>query len=146
MVWPESVFPFFLSTYPDALSRIARMLPPETTLLTGAPREPEFLSDDPSQNPGYNSILAIDSDGEIVATYDKSHLVPFGEYLPLAPFWKLFGITQFGERWKSVTERATFAASATTWTADEPVPTTPTRLPSRQMSSGQREVWNAAPG
>jgi apolipoprotein N-acyltransferase len=95
VVWPESVFPFFLSTYPDALSRIARMLPPETTLLTGAPREPEFPSDDPADNPGYNSILAIDSDGEIVATYDKSHLVPFGEYLPFAPFWKLFGITQF---------------------------------------------------
>lgn len=95
VVWPESVFPFFLSTYPDALSRIARMLPPETTLLTGAPREPEFLSDDPSENPGYNSILAIDSDGEIVATYDKSHLVPFGEYLPFASFWRIFGITQF---------------------------------------------------
>ena len=95
VVWPESVFPFFLSTYPEALSRIARMLPPETTLLTGAPREPEILSDNPSENPGYNSILAIDSDGEIVATYDKSHLVPFGEYLPFAQFWRLFGISQF---------------------------------------------------
>ncbi len=95
VVWPESVFPFFLSTYPEALSRIARMLPPETTLLTGAPREPEFVSGDPAENPGYNSVLAINTDGEIVASYDKSHLVPFGEYLPLAPFWKLFGITQF---------------------------------------------------
>ncbi len=95
VVWPESVFPFFLSTYPEALSRIARMLPPETTLLTGAPREPEFLSENPGGNPGYNSILAINSDGEIVATYDKAHLVPFGEYLPFASFWRLFGITQF---------------------------------------------------
>jgi apolipoprotein N-acyltransferase len=95
VVWPESVFPFFLSTYPEALSRIARMLPPETTLLTGAPREPEIITDDPTENPGYNSILAINSDGEIVATYDKAHLVPFGEYLPFASFWKLFGITQF---------------------------------------------------
>jgi apolipoprotein N-acyltransferase len=95
VVWPESVFPFFLSTYPEALSRIARLLPPETTLLTGAPREPELLSDDPAQNPGYNSILAVNSDGEIVATYDKAHLVPFGEYLPFAGFWRLFGITQF---------------------------------------------------
>jgi len=95
LVWPESVFPFFLSTYPEGLARIARMLPPETTLLTGAPREPEILSDDPSENPGYNSVLAIDSNGEIIASYDKSHLVPFGEYLPFAGFWKLFGITQF---------------------------------------------------
>lgn len=95
VVWPESVFPFFLSSYPEGLARIARMLPPETTLLTGAPREPAMLSDDPSQNPGFNSILAIDTDGEIVASYDKSHLVPFGEYLPFAQFWRLFGISQF---------------------------------------------------
>jgi apolipoprotein N-acyltransferase len=95
VVWPESVFPFFLSTYPEALSRIARMLPPQTTLLTGAPREPDFLSAAPGSNPGYNSILAINSDGEIIATYDKAHLVPFGEYLPFASFWRLFGITQF---------------------------------------------------
>lgn len=94
VVWPESVFPFFLSTYPEGLARLARMLPPETTLLTGAPREPEFDADSPD-NPGYNSVLVIDTNGEIVASYDKSHLVPFGEYLPLAEFWKLFGITQF---------------------------------------------------
>ena len=95
VVWPESVFPFFLSVYPEGLARIARMLPPETTLITGAPREPEILSDEPSDNPGYNSILVIDTNGEVVASYDKSHLVPFGEYLPFAQFWKLFGITQF---------------------------------------------------
>lgn len=96
LVWPESVFPFFLQDYPDALARIARMLPPGTTLLTGAPRAP--IADELAQdveNPGYNSILTINSDGEIVGSYDKSHLVPFGEYLPLADFWKLFGIRQF---------------------------------------------------
>ena len=95
-VWPESVFPFFLTNYPDALARIARMLPPETTLITGAPREPLGPDGLPiPDNPGYNSILTINTDGEIVASYDKSHLVPFGEYLPLAGFWQLFGIRQF---------------------------------------------------
>src|SRR5690606_13217826 len=96
LVWPESVFPFFLQDYPDALARIARMLPPETTLLTGAPRAP--IADELAQdvdNPGYNSILTINTDGEIVGSYDKSHLVPFGEYLPFSDFWKLFGIRQF---------------------------------------------------
>lgn len=96
LVWPESVFPFFLQDYPDALARIARMLPPDTTLLTGAPRAPvaDELARD-VENPGYNSILAINTDGEIVGSYDKSHLVPFGEYLPLSDFWKLFGLRQF---------------------------------------------------
>ena len=96
LIWPESVFPFFMSQYPEGLARIARMLPDATTLLTGAPREPESDPDDPDQtNPGYNSVLAINTDGETIASYDKSHLVPFGEYLPFASFWKLFGITQF---------------------------------------------------
>ena len=96
LVWPESVFPFFLTQYPDALARIARMLPPQTLLLTGAPREPigaDGLAEE--GNPGYNSILAINTDGEVVMSYDKSHLVPFGEYLPLSDFFGLFGIRQF---------------------------------------------------
>src|SRR5690606_5960953 len=27
VIWPEAVFPFFMSTYPEGLARIARMLP-----------------------------------------------------------------------------------------------------------------------
>jgi apolipoprotein N-acyltransferase len=96
LIWPESVFPFFMSQYPEGLARIARMLPDKTTLLTGAPRQPDTDPQNPDDtNPGYNSLLAIDTNGEIVASYDKSHLVPFGEYLPFADFWKLFGIRQF---------------------------------------------------
>jgi len=96
LIWPESVFPFFLTDYPDALARIARMLPDTTLLLTGAPRE--AIGDDGQpvpDNPGYNAILAINHQGETVATYDKAHLVPFGEYLPFQGFWRLFGINQF---------------------------------------------------
>lgn len=96
LVWPESVFPFFLTQYPDALARIARMLPPDTLLLTGAPREPIGPDGLPEEdNPGYNSILAINTDGEVVMSYDKSHLVPFGEYLPFPEFFRMFGIRQF---------------------------------------------------
>ena len=37
----------------------------------------------------------INTKGEVVASYDKSHLVPFGEYLPFQDFFRLFGINQF---------------------------------------------------
>ncbi|MGV3650448.1 MAG: apolipoprotein N-acyltransferase [Devosia sp.] len=92
LIWPESVLPFFMSQYPEALARIARMLPPETTLLTGAPRADAETG---AGNPGYNALLAISTDGEIVASYDKAHLVPFGEYLPFADLFARFGIRQF---------------------------------------------------
>ena len=98
VVWPESVLPFFLSSYPEALARIARMLPSNAVLLTGAPGEPEPVDmSDPNAElgPGYNMLMALDTNGEIVASYAKSHLVPFGEYLPFAGFWKQFGIRQF---------------------------------------------------
>lgn len=97
LVWPESSLPFFLSQYPEAYARIARMLPPNTMLLTGAAREDY---DSPQARPGapvpaFNAILAIDSEGEVVASYDKSHLVPFGEFLPFPDLFAAIGLRQF---------------------------------------------------
>jgi apolipoprotein N-acyltransferase len=96
LLWPESVFPFFLTRYQTGLQQIGAMLPERTTLLTGAPRDPlgpdgQVIPD----NPGYNSILAIRRGGGVVASYDKVHLVPFGEYLPYPDFWRQLGINQF---------------------------------------------------
>ena len=95
LVWPESSLPFFLETYPEALARIARMLPEQATLLAGVPRRPYELGPVASLQPPYNSVVAINTDGEVVASYDKAHLVPFGEYLPFSGFFRQLGITQF---------------------------------------------------
>ena len=95
LVWPESSLPFFLETYPDALARIARLLPEQATLLAGVPRRPYELGAAAEAEPPYNSVVAINTDGEVVASYDKAHLVPFGEYLPFADFFARLGIKQF---------------------------------------------------
>jgi apolipoprotein N-acyltransferase len=95
LVWPESSLPFFLESYPEALARIARLLPEQTTLLAGVPRRPYELGEAAATRPPYNSVVAINTDGEIVASYDKAHLVPFGEYLPFASFFAQLGVTQF---------------------------------------------------
>jgi apolipoprotein N-acyltransferase len=92
LIWPESAFPFFLVREPDAMAQIAALLPPGTTLITGAVRPP----DGP---PGrvvraYNSIYAIDHDGTILSVYDKLHLVPFGEYLPFQQLLEKLGFIQ----------------------------------------------------
>lgn len=80
VIWPESAVPLFLSTNQTAMRVVARALTPNGILVAGAPRL-ERVGDAPPRL--YNSLHAIDSAGRLVATYDKFHLVPFGEYVPL---------------------------------------------------------------
>lgn len=42
----------------------------------------------------YNSLLAFGPAGELVARYDKTHLVPFGEYLPVQSVLEGIGLRQ----------------------------------------------------
>ncbi len=89
LIWPESPFPFLLAREASALARIAQALKGGTVLITGAARRE-------GQSEAYfNAIHVIGPDGAIRASYDKTHLVPFGEYLPLRGFWRALGITQF---------------------------------------------------
>ncbi|HVF82665.1 MAG TPA: apolipoprotein N-acyltransferase [Sphingomicrobium sp.] len=41
-----------------------------------------------------NSVFAIDSRGRVVGRYDKAHLVPYGEYLPMRPVLTAIGLSQ----------------------------------------------------
>lgn len=91
LIWPESAFPFLLTEQPDAISQIARLLPVGTTLLTGAVRATPRLAGSQSRT-YFNSLYVINHDGEIKDAYDKVHLVPFGEYLPLEKHLNSFGL------------------------------------------------------
>jgi len=92
VIWPESAFPFYLEERPDALTVFADLLPAGTTLIAGAARLGPPVRGEPP--PVFNSILVINADGEIVATYDKAHLVPFGEYLPFQSALESIGLSQ----------------------------------------------------
>lgn len=93
LFWPESAFPFFLEQEADALARIADLLHGGAVLITGAARLEEAR---PGSNEArvYNSIRVVGSDGAISATYDKVHLVPFGEYLPFQNLLESIGLEQ----------------------------------------------------
>tara|TARA_R100000365_G_scaffold3447_1_gene11360 strand:- start:140 stop:1759 length:1620 start_codon:yes stop_codon:yes gene_type:complete len=98
LIWPEAAIPFFLSDEPELLARIARTLPDDIWLLTGGPRQPYGANGEivPGAKP-FNSVLAFNGEGEVVTSYDKTHLVPFGEYLPFGDFLRRFGVTQLVE-------------------------------------------------
>ncbi|MGE4217996.1 MAG: apolipoprotein N-acyltransferase [Alphaproteobacteria bacterium] len=79
IVWPETAAPFPVDLYPDARRAMAAVAPPGGLILTGTPRQ--------SREPAFqvwNSVVAVDDEARVVGSYDKFHLVPFGEYVPLA--------------------------------------------------------------
>jgi apolipoprotein N-acyltransferase len=99
IIWPESAVPIYLTNRDDALASIAEVLQPSQTLLTGAVRyESVSGPDGPDGGTGgasnryFNSFHVISGDGEVLSTYDKFHLVPFGEYLPLTSVLSKIGL------------------------------------------------------
>ena len=94
LIWPESPFPFILSRDQDALDKLSAALPAGTVLITGAARV-EGQPGTASPPRYYNSIQVLTKNGEIVDSYDKVHLVPFGEYLPLNALLSKMGLHHF---------------------------------------------------
>ena len=94
LIWPESPFPFVLAQEPKFLARIGAALPNGTLLLTGAARLGTKLPGE-ARPPVYNSVQVIGSGGTILDTYDKIHLVPFGEYIPFKAILDRIGLRQF---------------------------------------------------
>jgi apolipoprotein N-acyltransferase len=94
LIWPESAFPFFLMREADAMAQIAELLPKGTVLITGAVRVPDDARPGVPVTRAYNSIYVIDHDGSVLSVYDKTHLVPFGEYLPYQNWMERIGLSQ----------------------------------------------------
>ncbi len=89
VIWPESSVPFLLTREPEALSDIADMLKDNEDLLLGAVR---LEQGNGNKNNYYNSVYMVSPEGEILDAYDKVHLVPFGEYLPLSNLLETLGL------------------------------------------------------
>jgi apolipoprotein N-acyltransferase len=89
IIWPETAVPYLLATEPLLRRELGALVPPGGYLITGAPR---VAAADPGGKI-WNALLALDTRGEIVATYDKAHLVPFGEYTPLRSLLGLAKLT-----------------------------------------------------
>ncbi|PIE70840.1 MAG: apolipoprotein N-acyltransferase [Deltaproteobacteria bacterium] len=84
VIWPETAAPFYFG-YNRPLSLYLSDFSAErqSPLLTGVPT---CVVDTNKTLRYYNSALLIDTDGRESGRYHKSHLVPFGEYVPLQRF------------------------------------------------------------
>ena len=80
VIWPETAVAFFMDESATLQSFVSRAAPAGGYVITGAPRR--------TRSAGrlvavWNSLHALSPAGAIAASYDKHHLVPFGEYMPL---------------------------------------------------------------
>lgn len=87
VIWPETALPYLLERH-DELAPIIASAAQGAPVALGAQRE------DGSRF--WNSLTVIEPDGSLGQRYDKHHLVPFGEYIPLGDLaLRLFGLRAF---------------------------------------------------
>ncbi|EEB83167.1 apolipoprotein N-acyltransferase [Roseobacter sp. GAI101] len=96
ILWAETAIPWPLDIADGALSQIS-FAAAGTPVVLGVQRRDGLQF--------YNSAVLLGPVGEVLQTYDKHHLVPFGEYMPFGDFLSNFGIrslaSQFGNGYSS---------------------------------------------
>lgn len=101
ILWPEGAFPLRLEDgYPPRYyygssgianrRLIANLMNPGDVLLTG--NNALNFDDRGELVSAENSVIALDAGAAIIGKYDKAHLVPYGEYLPLKSVLSAIGL------------------------------------------------------
>ena len=105
ILWPEAAIPDYLEDgYPyryyygqpgesaaGARARLTTLMADNDVLVTGANR---LIFEKRALVAARNSVSAMDAFGRILGHYDKAHLVPYGEYLPLPWLLKPIGLAR----------------------------------------------------
>ena len=96
IIWPESSTPFINEQKGEYLADISPLAQAaQVPMIVGSPR----LEQKGNQILLKNSAFFLSKKGKILDYYDKIHLVPFGEYLPLRKILALLGsvVNEVGE-------------------------------------------------
>ncbi len=103
IVWPEGALEYWIEQgYPEAWygkgdprtirATIAQTLGPKDIALVGG--NALLFKGDTELDAATNSVFAIDATGSILGRYDKAHLVPYGEYLPMRSILEPLGVSR----------------------------------------------------
>ncbi|MGN6689716.1 MAG: apolipoprotein N-acyltransferase [Sphingopyxis sp.] len=102
ILWPEAAIPDYLETgYPavyydrspaEARGRLTSLMNAGDVMLLGAlklefDRRGEAIG-------ARNAVMTVHADGTLGPRYDKAHLVPYGEYLPMRPILSVIGLSR----------------------------------------------------
>ena len=91
ILWPEGAIDDLIEIDAPALARVTAVLRPTDMLLAGG----TGFSRTRAGTARYaNSLFALSGGSRIVARYDKSHLVPLGEYVPWRQWLEPLGIAR----------------------------------------------------
>jgi apolipoprotein N-acyltransferase len=84
IIWPEAAIPKFLNESTELCDVLSSVVPKNGVLIVGTPiRENHRI---------FTTLSVLNEKAELIQIYKKTHLVPFGEYIPLKtrlPFTKL---------------------------------------------------------
>jgi apolipoprotein N-acyltransferase len=89
VIWPETAITFLPQDAPGEVAEIAASAR-GATLVTGA----LFYRMRGGLREWSNALMAVGPEGRILHRYDKHHLVPFGEYLPLRGLLERIGLEE----------------------------------------------------
>ncbi|MEC3949802.1 apolipoprotein N-acyltransferase [Sphingobium sp. HWE2-09] len=97
--WPEAAIPAYLDLEPEWRTRLANLLSPGDLLMTGATKvyfkpDPESRFGETKLAGANNSLFIVTPDARLLGRYDKAHLVPYGEYLPMRAFLQPLGLSR----------------------------------------------------
>jgi apolipoprotein N-acyltransferase len=92
VLWPESGIDDDIAEDPAAAAHLVAMLGPKDVLIGGG--EAPVRDAAGTLIAARNRAFAVTAGGHIVGSYDKAHLVPYGEYLPMRPLLSLIGLSR----------------------------------------------------